>query len=708
MSYQMAVRNMKGDSSPSEVMKQLKLIYSFTYQCSHNSNAAEISDVYEAALARRERFLKANITTERCVVFLDEAGLPAERSAALKSIHYYTDHALVGSVMLTNHTLDTAKTNRAIQLLQTETTKEDLFALAKGCILDLHDDENESIIDGIDKDFLDQLRGLCFAYEEANKYCDIPAHPQAYHLRDFIYLCRFLRHIVIDKRLGNEQMNKLLAGKIRLDAVSLIHALRRTFNGISDENFRGLVRMFLTKTNLLSELDELAAIKKCRDVNELMSSNVVETLRDALQDQLRPDEDPNQSHFRHILLIDKSSCENAPNLLFDMNLLDAATTVVFTVSDFPADISELNRSALISRIKNAVETGKTIILVNSSSIINAFFDLVNKHYSPIGSSGAKQTEERSNFDGAKANDQQLYYANISIGSFSRPCVVHPRTKIIVHVPVAQLPTTPLPFLNRFDKFSISLVDVLREELVIMSRKEEEHRATSKSTELPLSTLFRFIFEGADDFVKKLDMGTMFYGLIPQETVAALIMRSIRDTQRTGSIAPLIRRPFHVNIDIERQKWLDLIADDDEGKDDFVDIALDEAYAQSSKASLIKRIREFIRSVNFQLLHYARPESVFLSRLSLPRSYLKEYLRQEHFSAASLIRFLANQHWRSPLFREPLNNEDLSGHKLIIFIRTSADLLTFKSSENIAMQRSLAPLTRGKLEMHTILYTILYY
>jgi hypothetical protein len=56
----------------------------FPYQCSASSTAREIERVYEAALARHDRLLKSGISTEQCVVILDEATLPKQQYAALK------------------------------------------------------------------------------------------------------------------------------------------------------------------------------------------------------------------------------------------------------------------------------------------------------------------------------------------------------------------------------------------------------------------------------------------------------------------------------------------------------------------------------------------------------------------------------------------------------------------------------------------------
>jgi hypothetical protein len=53
---------------------------------------------------------------------------------------------------------------------------------------------------------------------------------------------------------------------------------------------------------------------------------------------------------------------------------------------------------------------------------------------------------------------------LAVGSYSRPCVVHKDFKIIVHVPASALSSTPLPFLNRFEKYPISLEQALDQKI----------------------------------------------------------------------------------------------------------------------------------------------------------------------------------------------------------------------------------------------------
>jgi hypothetical protein len=88
--------------------------------------------------------------------------------------HYYLDRSFgsdrphVGTVMLTNLTLDTAKTNRAVQVLQMEVSSDDRLELAKGCLGVAHQSDDAALVWQV------QLSGLCRAAQRANDFCDLP------------------------------------------------------------------------------------------------------------------------------------------------------------------------------------------------------------------------------------------------------------------------------------------------------------------------------------------------------------------------------------------------------------------------------------------------------------------------------------------------------------------------------------------------------
>jgi hypothetical protein len=64
----------------------------------------------------------------------------------------------------------------------------------------------------------------------------------------------------------------------------------------------------------------------------------------------------------------------------------------------------------------------------------------------------------------KAKDTVQCYANLAVGSYSRPCRVHRNFKLIVHIPKSALLTTPPAFLNRFEKYCVSIEQALSQKL----------------------------------------------------------------------------------------------------------------------------------------------------------------------------------------------------------------------------------------------------
>ena len=101
-----------------------------------------------------------------------------------------------------------------------------------------------------------------------------------------------------------------------------------------------------------------------------------------------------------------------------MGLLRRENTVEIALSDFPSDNSELAHSSAVAKIKIAAAEGRVVLLTNASPIASAIFDLLNRRYTRLVVRG-----------------KDVHYANIAVGSFSRPCIVHPNFRIVVHVSV---------------------------------------------------------------------------------------------------------------------------------------------------------------------------------------------------------------------------------------------------------------------------------
>lgn len=313
----------------------------------------------------------------------------------------------------------------------------------------------------------------------------------------------------------------------------------------------------------------------------------MDALKESLAEKIEDESDPNTAPFRYILVLDPTDNEVALSLLFDRHLCSATETDVCHVADFPEDASELARSNVVLQVKNAMATGRTVILVNAMPISTSFYDVLNRHFDVLPVQSGDPTKRR--FE---------YFANIAVGSFSRPCFVHPDFRVIVHLPVSQLANTPRPFLNRFEKYLLSFDSVLS------ARIKEEFSVEQRSQ-------FSALREGCEDMITKLHathQSSLFYGLVPKETLSSLLLTVLEKTKLSNTTYPTVPGIFHIN----------------------------EEPAEPPMDDSTDPIVESIRKTNFHLLQLARPEAVF-STNQFRDPYLREYLlRQEHFSVVRLL------------------------------------------------------------------------
>eukprot|EP00026_Physarum_polycephalum_P000017 Phypoly_transcript_00017.p1 GENE.Phypoly_transcript_00017~~Phypoly_transcript_00017.p1 ORF type:complete len:3587 (+),score=621.73 Phypoly_transcript_00017:1211-10762(+) len=363
-----------------------------------------------------------------------------------------------------------------------------------------------------------------------------------------------------------------------------------------------------------------------------------------------------------------------------------------------------------------MEVGETVVLVNSSPIHSCFYDVFNRHFAIIAIGAVDDKKEDDGKKGKEPSeddldhqpkDEQMYkcYANLAVGSYSRPCVVHKDFKIIVHTPASALSTTPLPLLNRFEKYPISLEQALYQKLRLGQWEEIFVNSESGVKAVPI---YDVIKEGCNDMVDKLHVlqsqSRLFYGLVPNETVASLMLSFVDRSLQLRSQIPEIPPSFkssHVGLRAllekeDKPKKVDRKGKgkapeqedephDDEPREDeqdeeeeeepspkfgfqyYVgDEEEEEVIMGDINANPTERILEFVRQANFHLLQLARPEHMFFCR-QFPGAYMSEYLiNQEHLS---LIRFMHHV-----FIRQFFEAGHLQKNKWCIFTRTSGELL----------------------------------
>jgi hypothetical protein len=565
LSFKIAAETMRGDKSPNKFFSTFADIHGdvFIYQCSEHSTSNEIKTVFDRAIERQNRHEQQGMASRRCVVFLDEVGLPKDDTESLKIIHYYLDARDVASVLITNRPLDAAKSNRAVNLYRPEPTTEDLRELAKGCLFGKLANANEG--EELYGPHLDKVDAFCDAYHELTEESNREAanggkkgvFARRFQLRDFYHFIRFF-----SRHASAPGPDAIVA---EIQPLRVLQSLERNFNGVSNKQFREIVEKFFGKLrNRLGENWKVPAEAEFR--------KRLDVLKNSLEDRNREGANLNDSAARFKLVIDETDDDSAARLLKMIGVIDSQNTDVFHLSGFDADDTDHVKSSVISRIKLAMEKGRTVFLINCNSIHGSFYDVFNQHYLP-----------RRDRDGTFT-----YFANVAIGSYSRPCKVHPNFQCIVHLPASELEHTPLPFLNRFEKYLINVDDILEHKM-----SEQKHSPGSRM-------ILRKVREKCTQFADFVGCDS-FYGNDPSNASVSSALLAALDAQQF----------------IE---W-----DESKGEVGY------------SKA---EHWRSLIQIVISRLLQVAIPERVFLKRTALQPNYLQHYNQnQEHFVLKDFLAML---------------------------------------------------------------------
>eukprot|EP01133_Synstelium_polycarpum_P003415 gene3415-3878_t len=565
----------------------------FRYQCTPHTTDIEIKDKFEQALTRQGIYDLSG-GKSRCVVFFDEAGLVNENDSPMKIMHDYLDKVSqkmdkgsvdISIIILSNKILDAAKTNRMMLLVHpSNITADDEKALVHGCLYN-----NEQLSYEQEK----TCAALCKSYKQANEYTK-DTKADLFHQRDFVY---FLRHLARGVKLNNNQ----LTGDV------LRNSLERNFGGISQAQFRLLSMEFYKNLESIKELKP--AFKRPDDWEH---DNTIARIKEALDEELKTNDNPNTCPFRYIMLIDPTENESAIMILKE---LEVEHTVI-RVGGFERDNTTESLVNVVSQIKNVMAEGGTVVLVNTSEIDACFYDVFNRYFTlmPSGTDGAMN-----------------FIANVSFGTHSIFCTVHPKFKIIVHLPLSNMGQTQLPWLNRFEKYQLSLDKMVTHTI-----------ETNKKLQLR-QDYFDRMKASAMHFVKEFHLTvtnkSLLSGFSESETIPSLIFSIAKDLLKNDrpSIEPYRVSTTKLNIDNTQE---------------------DMEY----------------RKFNWKLLQIARPESIFKCR-SLPKSYIEEYLlRQEHFN---ILRFL------NCLFTQKIvEKNDAISNRWTIYTRTSLTLHRLKDSESM--------------------------
>eukprot|EP01060_Flectonema_neradi_P020456 TRINITY_DN279_c0_g1_i11.p1 TRINITY_DN279_c0_g1~~TRINITY_DN279_c0_g1_i11.p1 ORF type:complete len:6268 (+),score=1323.50 TRINITY_DN279_c0_g1_i11:127-18930(+) len=426
------------------------------YQGSAQSSADEIKKKCEEAYQKQVENDSSGTLNKRTLLFVDEAGLvkgaTVERKWALKVLHYYLEGANLASVLMTNTSLDTAIGNRCVTVFMAKPRPEELTNMCAGILSK------------------QGMKGLC----EMSKLI-IPACCDAFHklvpppkedeeetlvgfdpslkfrwwfgLRDLFHMMRYIR------RNNNTEGG----GLITVNPELVLRAMERNFNGPS-EFFEAALKKF---GQALGEVDASYSAEAFRP----MLRRKLDVVIDSLKDNNRATEKAsgknlNDMWVRFKLLVDTTEDGSMLQLLRQTGVEQFNNLSVLSLSALSYG-DELMPVTVVSQIVAAMEAGRTVWLTNTRDIDACLFDVFNQNY-VVASSGTNET---------------LHFVAVAVGAALEYKRVHRDFQCIVHVTKRELTgmgnVLPSPFLNRLEKFPITVQDILEFALAKLTPEERE-------------------------------------------------------------------------------------------------------------------------------------------------------------------------------------------------------------------------------------------
>lgn len=540
------------------------------------------------------------------VVFLDEASLPDHKRMVLKVLHEYLDDCKVSFVAIANEAFDAANANRMICIYRSLPSENDQKILAYGCLgLPLSQARSDS------SDRLNKIiRGLCQSYRLILSSKKIP---RIFHDRDFIYMLRQLR-FTFSNLNGNEDES------IReITPTSLLEAIEDNFNGIQSDEFDHLVDIFAQTIG--------KHYPEFRHMNNERKHHRSHILK-VLERSIKLKSNARRLYGRYKLIIEESEDDTAIRLLEQAGVFhsDRAPATIFRMSDFPDDMeNELKNVEMLSDIKLCMETGKTIIMINTGRIHGSLYDVFNQNFSIMST-----------------EDSRKIFSKVAIGPKTVDVVVHEDFQCIIHVKRCDFAEIPAPFLSRFQKYSVNTSDFYSTQLMKIS-KDHQH-------------LLRNVEGKARKFIEHFGK-EYFYGFNDETLSSCLLLLIQRLDQDEYSLGNL-----HENYNqlISRSKqFVDYRQDDDEW--------------------------HYLSFVISKLLQLASPESLIF-RWHVFQDEFAQLIRNEYFNQQEhldlrncLNRLISVSNTRNVHRNELTTNENIkqTNHsmlivqKLMIFTRTSS-------------------------------------
>jgi hypothetical protein len=414
-----------------EFYRPFKQVAYVEYLCSPHSTGEAIEEV--VALARAMQKERSG-QPFAAVVVLDEVGLAEDsKHLPLKVLHRLLDDRDVAFLGISNWALDPAKMNRGLFLNRGSPTKAELQFTALQMISQPKPLPHMSVV----------INGLSEAYHDVALTKQPPEQPEFFGLRDFYLLVKHLDGVA--RRSGRPLL-----------AADLEHSIRRNFGGAG--NVKDVLEVFQGKLGLDEGVSDAAVCAGASgaggtvgDRNGAGDGNFMQdeaTLDPTLQLVARAMDPTLRMDGRFVLALTRSDTQMALEVLFSPrnggrggaaasgSVLPADSTDVIFGSSFPHDQHFSKACRDVSKVKMAMSTGRTIVLVDADYIHESLYDLLNQYY----------------VSGMGRN-----YAQIGLGKERDLAMVDERFRLMVLASSEHaLRAYPTPLLNRFEKHEVTL------------------------------------------------------------------------------------------------------------------------------------------------------------------------------------------------------------------------------------------------------------
>ncbi|XP_053149440.1 E3 ubiquitin-protein ligase RNF213 [Hemicordylus capensis] len=387
---------MQGQAAHSELYKELKQIHLVSFQCSPHSTPEGIINTFKQCARFQEG---KNLKEYVSVVVLDEIGLAEDSpKMPLKTLHPLLEdgcvddnplpHKKVGFIGISNWALDPAKMNRGIFVSRGDPNKKELLESAKGIC------SSERVILQKVEHFFPIFAN---AYDEICK----SQGKEFFGLRDYYSLIKMI--FALTKKSKREPSPREIA-----------EVVLRNFSG--KEGVEAL-DIFMSKIPEKADVENIST-------TDLIQQNIYSDCQDG--------------ECRYLLVLTENYA--ALQILQQTFFKGTQQPEIIFGSSFPRDQEYTQICRNINRVKNCMETGQMVVLLNLQNLYESLYDALNQYY--VHLAGQK-------------------YVDLGLGTHRVKCRVHPKFRLIVieekEVVYKQF---PIPLINRLEKHYLDINTVL--------------------------------------------------------------------------------------------------------------------------------------------------------------------------------------------------------------------------------------------------------